>query len=1208
MGVTYTADQQKVIDTRGKNILVSAAAGSGKTAVLVERIVQLVCDEKHPVDIDRLLIVTFTNAAASEMRERISNVLSGRLQSRPGNEHLQRQLTLLHNAQITTIDSFCLFVIRNNFNDIGLDPGFRVADEGELKLLKKEVMDRMLEEYYAAGDEEYLYCLESFSVNGSEKPLADQIDRLCTFAGSYPWPEEWLQHAADAYMASGSAPGASDDGREKHRPGKDATSAWLTFAGQDVRQTVAGCRQRLEEALRLCEESDGPYMYGELLEKECEMLSRVEKEEDFGILGECLGGVAFGRLSSKKDDTVSTEKRERAKYMRSQVKDALQKLRERYYFLPDDIIVTDLAESGRIVRKMVSMTLDFMERFRRKKQEKNLIDFGDMEHYALDILLEKTEEGYRPSRAARDYRDYFYEILIDEYQDSNLVQEYLLQSISGEAAGNHNRFMVGDVKQSIYKFRLARPEIFMEKLKSYTERDEKKLRIILKQNFRSRRQVLDCVNAVFGRLMREDFGGIEYDDDAALYPGADYPEYDSCKEQLILLQKDPESKCSKTEQEAELAALQIEKLMDGHQVTDKGTGKLRNVRYGDIAILVRTNAGWEDALRKALKRHGIPAHSGSSTGYFSSEEIRRVMSFLRILDNPLQDIPLYGVLVSPMGGFTEEEIARIRAGYKQVSLYDALISWHSGTECLSDGDGMLRHKADAFLRLYDKLRSKVSNTPVRRLIREILEETGYYQYISAFPDGVKRRGNLEMLLKKAADFERTSYYGLFHFIRYMEQLEKYDVDYGEANVLDENADVVRIMSIHKSKGLEFPVCIVAGLSKRFNIRDEAGMFQADIDLGIGCDKVDPVHRIRRTTLYRNILARKQRLDNLGEELRILYVAMTRAREKLILTACVDDIDRKLAECMADVGSRGDKLSYLTLQDAGCMLDFLLPAWISGQRECSCMELIQVHPGDIAGGEFQTDIRANLRRERLLSGGYPVDGRMAEGMRHRLSAEYPHKNLEQLYTKTTVSELKLERMVELSEPVNQMFDTQIQKAYVPRFAGQMQEMSGSSRGSAYHRVMELLRLDTVSRGEIAAQMKEFVAAGKMPEEYMTCVSESKLMEFLNTPEAQRMREADERGLLYREQPFVLGLPAREVKEEFPEGETVLIQGIIDVFWEESGGVTVLDYKTDRVDSAQELVRRYQTQLDWYGEALTRMTGKPVTQKLIYSFCLNEIIRL
>ncbi|MCI6629406.1 MAG: helicase-exonuclease AddAB subunit AddA [Lachnospiraceae bacterium] len=1210
MGVSYTADQQKVIDTRGKNILVSAAAGSGKTAVLVERIVQLVCDSDHPVDIDRLLIVTFTNAAAAEMRERISDALSKRLQSRPENDHLQRQLTLLHNAQITTIDSFCLFVIRNNFNDIGLDPGFRVADEGELKLLKKEVMERMLEEYYAAGDEEYLRCVESFSEKGSEKPLAEQIESLCAFAESYPWPEEWLQQAADAYAVADGACEPEDPGTGAGEclGDKATVPEWLAFAERDIRQTVEGCRQRLGEALKLCEESDGPYMYGELLEKECEMLSRVETAEHFEMLGEQLGGVMFGRLPSKKDDTVSVQKRELAKYMRGQVKDTLQKLRDRYFFLPYKVMSQDLCESGRIVRKVVSMSLDFRERFRQKKQEKNLIDFGDMEHYALNILLEKTEEGYVPSRAARDYRAYFYEILIDEYQDSNLVQEYLLQSISGEAVGTYNRFMVGDVKQSIYKFRLARPEIFMEKLKSYTEQDDRKMRITLKQNFRSRRQVLDCVNAVFYRIMREDFGGIEYDDDAALYPGAVYPEYDSCTSQLILLERDQQSKASKTEQEAELAAAQIEKLMGGYRVTDKETGMLRNVRYGDIAILVRTNAGWEEELRKALGRHGIPAYSSSSTGYFSSEEIRRVMSFLRILDNPLQDIPMYGVLVSPMGGFTEEEIARIRADHKQVSLYEALLAWRTDV------------KVEAFLNLYDKLRALVSNTPVRRLIREILEETGYYRYITAFPDGVKRKGNLEMLLKKAADFESTSYYGLFHFIRYMEQLEKYDVDYGEANVLDENADVVRIMSIHKSKGLEFPVCIVAGLSKRFNIRSEAGMFLTDIDLGIGCEAVDPERRIRRTTLRRNVLARKQRLDNLGEELRILYVAMTRAREKLILTACVDDIDRKLTECMSEADGGESKLSYLTLQDAGCMLDFLLPAWLAGQRECSDMELIRMHSKDIVREELQSDISGNLRRERLLAGNYPVDERMEDEMCGRLSYEYPHKNLEQLYTKTTVSELKLERMVELSEPVNQMFDTQIRKAYVPRFAGQIQELSGSSRGNAYHRVMELLRLDIpagtdggaqaeiLAKEEITSQIRGFAAEGKMPEEYVSCVSEDKLLRFLNTPEACRMREADEQGLLYREQPFVLGLPAKEVKEEFPEGETVLIQGIIDVFWEEEDGITVLDYKTDRVRESQELIRRYQAQLDWYGEALFRLTGKPVTEKLIYSFCLNEIIRL
>lgn len=1229
MGFSYTQEQRQVIETENCSLLVSAAAGSGKTAVLVERIVRMVSDPARPVDIDRLLIVTFTNAAAAEMRERISIALGKRLEEEPDNAHLQRQTTLLHNAQITTIDSFCLFVIRNHFNDIGLDPGFRVADEGELKLLRADVMSAMMEAHFACKDEAFLRCLESFNQNGDEKTLAEYIQRLYDYARSYPFPDRWLGQAAKQYAPPDTA--AAEE------------TQWIAYAREDIRKILSACVSHLDTALCVCGRPDGPYMYAPLLETEREMLAVARERESFAAYGQAFAQFSFGRLPSKRDAQVSPELRELVKGMRTAVKEALDGAGRRYFFRSFPEAAADLQAGSGIVATLVSLTLEFGQRLTAKKQEKNVLDFSDMEHYALRILLTEKEDGtYTASGAARDYRSYFHEIMVDEYQDSNLVQEYILQSISGEEEGRYNRFMVGDVKQSIYKFRLARPEIFMEKYRRYGTEGTQRA-ISLHKNFRSRREVTESVNHLFAQIMGQELGGVCYDTEAALYPGASYPVYEKAETELLVLEKDTESRLSGAEQEAHLVAQRIRRLLREHQVTDSESGLLRPVRCGDIAILLRTAAGLDETLQSTLKQYGIPAYRTSSTGYFSSEEIRIMLHFLRILDNPLQDIPFFGVMRSCIGGFTENEIAQVRACAPSGKLYEALqavCGCADGTgkdreagedndtmasadsrcaercgqdraaqERADEPDDILREKGLRFLRLLWKYRQRTAYEPVRRLLRQIMAETDYLQYMTAFPGGDARRANLEMLLLKAADFEKTGSHGLFAFIRYMEQLEKYDVDYGEAGIVDEQADVVRIMSIHKSKGLEFPVCIVAGLARRFNRQDEAKSLLMDVDMGLGCEYVDVERRLRRTTLRRNILARKQHLDNLGEELRILYVAMTRAREKLILSGCIPEPEKKLASlgvAQTETGwtQKDGKLSFLTLSAAGSLLDFLLPA----------TERVRVvASSELRADEIQDSAEDRWRRRRLAEYEREAyDPQWRRMFLQRFSYTYPW-NLQNLYTKTTVSELKMEKMAEAAEGASHLFDTEKKEAYLPRFCGNEEKMTGSVRGSAFHRVMELLDFTALVPGasvrETAAvvqeAVQEFVQNGKLSEEEKSCVDLSKVVGFLQTETAERMKRAARPGLLKKEQPFMLGLAANRVKPEFPPEETVLIQGIIDVYWEEDGELVVLDYKTDRVAREEELLSRYQTQLAYYGEALAKITGKKVKELLIYSFCLARI---
>ena len=1273
MGMKFTPEQQRVIELHNSNILVSAAAGSGKTAVLVERIIRMICEGEHPADIDRLLIVTFTNAAAAEMRERIAAGIAARLEADPGNDHIQKQSALLHNAQITTIDSFSLFLIRNHFNEIGLDPDFRVADEGEIKLLQQEVLAQLLEDAYAGqfvpeAPEQFHACVEYFCPGGRESVLEQHILNLSRYAGSFPWPAEWLEERKNDYAAGDmEALVHSDYGQ------------YLT---ERVNRTVEGCLEKLREVKRLCELPDGPYMYGELTEAEIEQLERLTSCKDLEEQAAKVPTVTFGRLPSKKDDSVDPAKRELAKAIRNSVKDTLSDLSESYFKTPLELAVEQGKACREPLRILLDLVLEFDRRLLAAKQERHLIDFSDMEHYALQILLkrekveesggtgtDRTETKYRivPSDVAMEYRQYFQEILIDEYQDSNLVQEYLLSAISGEEEGRYNRFMVGDVKQSIYKFRLARPELFLEKYDTYQETGDL-CRIDLAKNFRSRIQVVDAVNDVFSRIMSRQSGGIAYDDKAALYPGAVYPAQEDpvYGSELLLIRKPEKGEREESgigEQHAEGAGVlvdydnvrqlealaitaRIKQLKGSLKVMEKSTGELRPVRYSDMVILLRTTSGWDEEFKKILEQQGIPVYITSKTGYFGALEVQELLQFLRVLDNPRQDIPLFGVMQSVFGGFTQEEIAQIRSGgeghsRKRMTLYEALKEVAQSGRTVEEGEEIsagesageeaeLSQKADTFLQRIGHYRDLTPFTSIRDLLQRILDDYDYLNYVTALPAGSKRRANVEMLLTKASAFEKTSYFGLFHFIRYMEQLEKYDVDYGEADTLDENADVVRIMSIHKSKGLEFPVVFVSGLSKRFNMQDANQSLIVDMDLGVAVDYVDSVRRIKNKTLRRAVLSAKMKEDNLAEELRVLYVALTRAREKLILTAVLDKADEKweLAQMTGQ-----ERLTYLDFCEAGSYMDFLLP--ILPQTGIAVKTL---RTEDLAVEELREQLRMGDRREQLrliacgettLTGDPEENERKLMYLRERFAYQYPHPGLQKLYTKTTVSELKIAAMAEKDEAAFHTFEEKEVVPYIPGFRREQEKVSGAVRGNAFHRTMELLdfmyvfvesglfekcpgdyetyrkRLDAE---RLKNRLEEFLQREtislRLTEEYAKAVSLPKILNFLEQELAYRMWRAQEQGLLYREQPFVLGIDAKRLDPDLPEGEKVLIQGIIDVFFIEDGEIVLLDYKTDVIDSLEALWNRYNVQIQYYEEALTKLMQMPVKERILYSFYLEK----
>ena len=1110
--------------------------------------------------------------------------------------------------------------------------------------------------------------MEYFCPGGRESVLEQHILNLSRYAGSFPWPAEWLEERKNDYAAGDmEALVHSDYGQ------------YLT---ERVNRTVEGCLEKLREVKRLCELPDGPYMYGELTEAEIEQLERLTSCKDLEEQAAKVPTVTFGRLPSKKDDSVDPAKRELAKAIRNSVKDTLSDLSESYFKTPLELAV----EQGKACREPLRMLLDLVLEFDRRllaaKQERHLIDFSDMEHYALQILLkrekveesdgtgtDRTETKYRivPSDVAMEYRQYFQEILIDEYQDSNLVQEYLLSAISGEEEGRYNRFMVGDVKQSIYKFRLARPELFLEKYDTYQETGDL-CRIDLAKNFRSRIQVVDAVNDVFSRIMSREIGGIAYDDKAALYPGAVYPaqEDPAYGSELLLIRKPEKGEREESgigEQHAEGAgvlvdydnvrqlealaiAARIKQLKGSLQVMEKSTGELRPVRYSDMVILLRTTSGWDEEFKKILEQQGIPVYITSKTGYFGALEVQELLQFLRVLDNPRQDIPLFGVMQSVFGGFTQEEIAQIRSGgeghsRKRMTLYEALKEVAQSGRTVEEGEEIsagesageeaeLSQKADTFLQRIGHYRDLTPFTSIRDLLQRILDDYDYLNYVTALPAGSKRRANVEMLLTKASAFEKTSYFGLFHFIRYMEQLEKYDVDYGEADTLDENADVVRIMSIHKSKGLEFPVVFVSGLSKRFNMQDANQSLIVDMDLGVAVDYVDSVRRIKNKTLRRTVLSAKMKEDNLAEELRVLYVALTRAREKLILTAVLDKADEKweLAQMTGQ-----ERLTYLDFCEAGSYMDFLLP--ILPQTGIAVKTL---RTEDLAVEELREQLRMGDRREQLrliacgettLTGDPEENERKLMYLRERFAYQYPHPGLQKLYTKTTVSELKIAAMAEKDEAAFHTFEEKEVVPYIPGFRREQEKVSGAVRGNAFHRTMELLdftylftesglftgcpnNYEEYRRGldknRLQNRLEEFLQREtislRLTEEYAKAVSLPKILNFLEQELAYRMWRAQEQGLLYREQPFVLGIDAKRLDPDLPEGEKVLIQGIIDVFFIEDGEIVLLDYKTDVIDSLEALWNRYNVQIQYYEEALTKLMQMPVKERILYSFYLEK----
>ena len=1222
MSITYTQNQQSVIDAPTANILVSAAAGSGKTSVLVERIMRMITDPVNPVDIDRILVVTFTNEAATQMKDRIRSALDDRLSDEPDNERLIRESERLQFAQITTIDGFCRSAVQRYFHMLNIDPSFRTMDEAETGLLWSRALEETYERYLTEGTSEFFDMLDRYAGSENEEGFYKTVSDLKRFADSAPFPDAWITKAAADVSKIDSA---------------ESLIKSEAFASdmQHFKCLLRSDEKLLTKLLAICNDPDGPAVYIPTLKEDLSNIRSIlaaKTPEAFQKAAAAWlpGGFKPCRnpQNEQKKNLVSSLRNERKKTWTEMQKTFADEALSRYAF--------EIQNCAGAIETLCRFTKDASQHFRELMDEENAYDFSTIAHLTLSLFVTEKDGELVYTEAAKQYRRVFHEIMIDEYQDSNMVQEMFLNAVSGISDGKPNVFTVGDIKQSIYLFRMACPDLFAGKYNTYSDDpDSSYRRILLNENFRSRKQVVDGINDIFRKIMIKDLGGVDYDKSAELINGAKYPytykEEEGRNEYLLV-------KCEETaDKNAAVYASIIDRILTltdpvkGLYVSPKNR-PARIARFGDIVILAKTKTKGIPELLAAFKKAGIPAYLADAKGYFDAAEVRNVLHFLKILDNPFADIPFAGVLKSPMGGFGYEELALIRIWEKERNtdgnvgyLYETLRAI-CNAEYLSSRFTEVRRKAGAFLALYDELREKRICLSVSELLGEIYRLTGYASMVSVTDGGSEKERNLLTLVEKAKDFEKGVFTGLSDFVRYIDDMIRYDVN-PESGFLD-TSDSVRVMSIHKSKGLEFPIVFLMDCERDTYYSGENSVMLFHAGLGIGPTAFFPDERRMTDTYLKQAVARKRHRDEVGEAIRLLYVGMTRAKEKLILTGYGKA--SRWSKYLASLPPEGEPMAYTDIERAVSYQDLILPCILSGvpKEERDRSEPIgkdiwagfsELHTANwvIRTVSDETLVNATLKRTSpvgIAKSPEPVSDVMREFFAYR----YPHQN-GGAPVKLSVSALKKSHMEE-EAVVRDLPEAHIEHEAeklppVPKFIAPSEtseDMRGAMRGTWYHRILELHDYNRDgSADDWKSEVKEMVSGGLVPKETITAIDFKKLETFCRSDIGLRMKQAALLGTLKREQAFVMGVPADTIDAAYPASETVLIQGIIDAFFEDEGGITLVDYKTDRVgaEDGEEVLRaRYGIQLRYYADAITRGTGKNVKECVIYSFALQKSVPL
>lgn len=1252
MGETkWTNEQFEAISTRKCNLLVAAAAGSGKTAVLVERIIRIITNEENPVDIDKLLVVTFTSAAAAEMRERIADAIAKALERNPNSKNLQKQLTLLSRSNITTMHSFCLDIIKNYFYTIDLDPSFRIGDETEGILMKSEIINELFEELYEDNDKDFKELVEAYSSYRDDEKLMDMVLNLYKFSMSGPWPETWLYEKAEDFNINSLEQLNETD--------------WIAVLKENVRIELYGFINMAKKAIEIINDTDGLQPYLETFNSDLAYLHNAYESIDKGLkeIYTSLNSIEFIKLKTVRKSAVSDENAQNAvKSIRDTIKKKIKALNDDVFAFTPEEALEGLRSVYPFMKTLSRITLEFSDRFTKKKRDRNILDFNDLEHLALKILINKDEEGnIVPSNVADHFRGYFDEVLVDEYQDSNNVQETIIDLVSRKNLQEPNVFMVGDVKQSIYRFRQAKPELFLNKYNEYSvqpgNRDRK---IQLYKNFRSREEVINGVNYIFKMLMSNIVGELEYTDEEALNLGANFKEKSEADSivggeiELHILDKsgdlniedskiaedsDDESRKEEEEDvdaitlEARIVSKRINEILRGKdgkkfKVIDKSTNEYRDVKYSDIVILLRATKNWSEVFLDELGFEGIPVYADTGSGYFESIEIRTIMSLLKIIDNPLQDVPMIAVLRSPIIGFSTEELSDLRILNKELYFYEIIMKINNGDYEVHEE---LKSKCHKCIRDLTRWREKAIYTPIDEFIWFLYMDTAYYGYVGAMPNGKLRQANLKILFQRAKQYESTSFKGLFNFINFINKLRRSSGDMGSAKVLGENEDVVRIMSIHKSKGLEFPIVFVCGMGKQFNLMDLTNSILYHEELGFGPDYVNLNTRNSYSTLAKEAIRKKIRLETLSEEMRILYVAFTRAKEKLIITGATRDLEKSINSWMSSASLDDNLILPSEVLKGKSYLDWIAMAMCKHRDGQKLREYIDANIEhiniDLSTWDIKFWSKDSLIGDKKLETVDKVENKellitsklddVDKEVERRLAYKYKFIEGRGLPSNISVSDLKKIELLDDNNDGIDAFEVFKEKNVIkPKFLQEEKGISASERGSIIHYVMQRLDLRRVNNiNEIKSQIEEMVLDKSLTEKEASVVWYKKVLGFYNSNLGRRLLEAyNSNKLVQRELPFFTEISSidfnSELDKEIFKDEMIRLQGIIDCFFEEEDGLVLLDYKTDYVEEGKEedVINRYRSQLKYYKDALEKITEKPVKDSYLYLFYLDKEVKL
>ena len=1176
--------------------------GSGKTAVLVERIINKVLNEK--INIDEILVVTFTNAAASEMRERILEAIYKKLDEEPENENLQKQITLLNKASICTIDSFCLEVVKNYFYELeNISPNFRIADTSEIELLKQEVIDDIFEEKYENEDESFTKLINTYTSYRDDSPLKELVLKIYSYIQTNPFPEKWLNEKIEMFNLNNKL--EEDFGK----------TVWGRVLLQEIKETVIDSILTLERVEKYLSVEPELEKFWQTIRNDLEQLEILkENTNSWDKAYEICQNLEFVTWPRK---SSNLEIKEKAKEARNEIKEKLKSISLKILNCTSKEANQDIYDMYEILKKLKNLIVEFKEEFSKRKKEKNIVDFHDIEHFALKILLKTDENGnIFKTEIAKKYEKKFKEVAIDEYQDSNLVQEYILTAISN----NKNIFMVGDVKQSIYKFRQAMPELFLEKYENYKKKEDKKekdnLKIQLFKNFRSKENVLKFTNNIFQDIMSKQLGDISYNEEEYLNLGANYPKIEqNQKIEINVIQTKEIENEEKTdiqeneeelqsdehiediELEARFVANKIQELIEKKfQVYDKKKETYRDIEYKDIVILLRATSKSAPIYEQEILNSGIPVFSDSSQEYLDSIEIQTIMSLLKIIDNPIQDIPLVTVLRSPIGKFTDNELIQIRLNDKKDNFYTCM------QKTTISSDQKLKNKIQSFLNNLDNWRKEQEYLALDELIWKIYSDTGYYNYVSLMPNGILRQANLKMLFERAKQYESASFKGLYNFIHFIEKIHLSSGDLGAAKIISESENVVRIMSIHKSKGLEFPVVFLSSTGKQFNLIDLNKSILLHQEMGIGVKYIDYEKQIQYDTLSKAAIKNKILIETLSEEMRILYVALTRAKEKLIITGIERDYDKlleKMNQQLEQYPKQENKINPILLKKYKKYLDWILLVYLYEKENIKNFTELKLYNKAELLKELVKQDKEEIDIAEILE-NRKVEQEKLDKIGKIIEKKYKYEDSSLIPNKTTVTELK-----ELSNKAirkNVSFDS-------PKFIknNMKERLTGAQKGTVLHLCMQKLEIDKEYNFEevkrLINSLKEKEIITKLEAENVNINS---IIKFTKSKIWEDLKNAKE---IHKEEPFYMTIPAKEIYNKELE-EKILVQGIIDLYYINSNNeLVLLDYKTDYIEKDEkELIQKYSNQLKLYKKALESALNKKVDKIYIYSTYLGKEIEI